>query len=100
VTGGGRWQPPSSEVPAAPPRDYLATVWSEHRATHERGYITVVGRDTADLDRKIVEELGNIRARNHRPVKTEMNIDGEEWIYEYDSTGHIERTFRNGEVTP
>jgi hypothetical protein len=100
VTGGGRWKPPSSEVPGSPRPEYLATLWTEHRATHERGMITVAASDAAQLDRRIVLELGNVRARGHRPVKTEMTIDGEEWIYEYDSTGHIERTFRNGDVTP
>lgn len=100
MTGGGRWKPPSSDVPPGERTEYLATVWSEHWATHERAWVTVAGRDTQELDRKIIEELGNVRSRGHRPVKTEMTIDGDEWIYEYDSTGHIERTFRNGDVAP
>lgn len=83
-----------------PRPDYLATLWSEHKATGERGWVTVSGTDERDLDRKIVEELGNIRVRGHRPVKTVLTHNGDEWIYEYDSSGHIERTFRNGEVTP
>lgn len=52
------------------------------------------------LDNRIIDAIGVLRSAGKRMVKTEMSINGEDWVYEYDSTGHVERTFRLGEVTP
>lgn len=71
--------------------------------THHNGQrhtLSVDGRDSRDIDRKIVQAIGNIRAGGHRMVKTEMNVNGDEWTYEYDSTGQVQHVFRNGESTP
>lgn len=96
-----RWSPPSFQLPDQGQKPhFLATVWTEHVATKERGMHSVTGRDEHDLDRKIQEEIGNGRSRGHRPVRTEMTIDGVDWTYEYADDGTIERVFENGEVTP
>lgn len=88
------------ELPKTDKPEFLATVTSEHPRTGDRGWVTVTGRDEGDLDRNVIEEIGNLRSRGHRPVKTEMHIDGHEWVYEYNTSGEIERIFHNGEVTP
>lgn len=68
-------------------------------ATGSRAVRYVHGTDE-NLDSRIIDAIGMHRAAGQRIVKAEMTINGEEWIYEYDSTGHIERIFRNGAVTP
>jgi hypothetical protein len=67
--------------------------------TGTRGIMNVFGNDKT-LDGNIVDAIGTLRAAGRKMVKTEMTINGEEWVYEYDSTGHVERTFMNGAVTP
>lgn len=67
--------------------------------TGTRGIMNVFGNDKT-LDSNIVDAIGTLRASGRRMVKTEMTVNGEEWVYEYDSTGQVERTFRMGEVTP
>jgi gamma-glutamylcyclotransferase (GGCT)/AIG2-like uncharacterized protein YtfP len=70
------------------------------RVTGVRGTLEVTGRSVFELDKNIIEAIDELRVRDCKMVKTEMDIHGVEWVYEYDSTGHIERTFRMGEVVP
>lgn len=90
------------ELPGQPDRDKPhGVITYEFRATGDRGVISLTADTPAELDRKVVDRLGTLYGPDKRIVKTELFINGEEWTYEYDSTGrHVEHVFRNGEVTP
>lgn len=71
------------------------------RPNGDRGTLTYTARSPHELDHRIIQAISELRSRACRMVKTELlTADGEEWIYEYDTTGHVERTFRFGDVTP
>lgn len=89
----------SFDFPKSDRPEFIATIWSEH-ANGERGLITITGRTQHELDQNVIEEIGNVRSRGHRPVKTEMKIGGDEWVYEYATDGTVELIHRNGSVQP
>lgn len=94
---GPRW---SGDLPDQPDRPKPAATISYERANGDRRHLTLNADTTAELDRLIIARLPDLRAGGNRIVKTVLTFSGEEWTYEYNSVGEIERVFRNGEVTP
>lgn len=71
------------------------------RSEDDRGVRVVVCRTDDELSHRITDEIGQVRDLGYRVVKTELtDARGEEWSYEYDTTGQITNVYRNGEVTP
>lgn len=89
-----------STPPSLPERPRPSATLHFTRANGDRRSLVLEARDSRSLDGMIVDRIGDIRAAGNRMVKTDLTIDGEQWTYEYDGTGHVERIFRNGEVTP
>lgn len=89
------------ELPDQPDRvKPTATITFERVNDGHRRMLMLTAQTTAELDRLIVARLPDLRAAGNKIVKTVMEINGEEWMYEYNSVGEIERVFRNGEVAP
>lgn len=88
-------------LPRQPEHHPATAVLTFEKATGERGTRVVVAKTDTEMDRRIVTEIGTLRSRAYRMVKTEITDErGDEWLFEYDGTGHIMNIFCNGEVTP
>lgn len=92
---GGPLSPPQPDQPRP-----TARLTYEHPATAKRHELHLSGRDSGALDRLITAAVANVRDGGFRMVRTEMDVNGENWIYEYSPSGQVENIFRNGEVTP
>lgn len=88
--------------PSQPDRDAPhGVITYEFTATGDRGVVSLTAGSPEQLDQMVVERLGTLYGPGKRIVKTQLFINGDEWVYEYDSTGrHVEHVFKNGEVTP